>query len=66
MESMFLDVVVTVDSIRPVFNGTRKDVVQWLRDNPQIDSWYRVIIGKNLEQMAVSKYMAKYGNGDPS
>jgi hypothetical protein len=62
---MYFDAVVVAETMIPVFNGTKEETLQFLRDNPSIDRWHRVVRGENLEQMTVADYVAKYGNGDP-
>jgi hypothetical protein len=45
----------------PLFNGTRDETRQWLRDNPEIASAPEVMVctGENLAMITVPDYLAE-------
>jgi hypothetical protein len=57
---MYFDAVVDV-MMMPVYNGTRAEVLEWLKTNEDVIDVLDVCIGKTLEVVSASEYVNRFG-----
>jgi|1185.fasta_scaffold11665_4 hypothetical protein len=56
---MYLDAVVN-ENIKPVFNASPHDTIEWLKRNKDvIPDGYQVCVGRTLEFLSVDEYLAR-------
>jgi hypothetical protein len=54
--STYFDAVLDT-TCKPIFNGTPKETVQWLRDNPSRQVKRLVCIGKTMSVVTADEYL---------
>jgi hypothetical protein len=57
---MYFDAVLD-ENMRAFYNGTPKQVVDWLRKHPEHEKATHVAVGRTMEVLTISEYLEKYG-----
>lgn len=54
-----------LDNMMPVYNGTPKETVQWLKEHPEANL-FEVCVGQTMQMVTVSKYLEMAPKEDQS